>query len=360
VEQYVKWCAIPEMQAAHAAAPSPYIAPNHALILDQMRARVESLGRDTPDLAGRLAEVTGHVLLSTVPTGELNASTSAVPGMPVYCILFDPMFFDIIDCFSDFFARAIDGQAARKAAYEYGQSGIETDLTRVMRGDDRRVVGDCYTALSSLLFKGTPPLRMAPRREASEPFAIMLRVTSGLFVTAHEYGHVLLRHPNLGRDAMTRVEKEFRADRVACGIVLAYGEKVKSIRTERFIGTHFFLVSALLIEAIRRGAATCTRTRISDLIADKAPNPEDTHPSTSLRLLEINTWLESTYPPDLYRGTQYFAALLIDLAERLLDCVQPALQKRVEGGETLKTGWYQMQPTLDMTTAAGTGGEVCH
>jgi hypothetical protein len=113
-----------------------------------MKQRVESLGRPTPDLTVRLSDVTGHVLLSTLPTGELNAATIRMRDLPFYLILFDPIFFDLIDCFSEFFARAFDSKAALKAAYEYGQSGVETDLTQVMRGDDQLVVGKISGAFS--------------------------------------------------------------------------------------------------------------------------------------------------------------------------------------------------------------------
>ena len=82
VEQYAGAGADAERQAAHAAAPSPYIAPNHALILQQMQQRVESLGRATPDLAGRLHDLSGRILLSTLPTGDLNAQTLAVRASP--------------------------------------------------------------------------------------------------------------------------------------------------------------------------------------------------------------------------------------------------------------------------------------
>ena len=195
VKQYAQTSAGDGQQAAHTAAPSPYIAPNHARILHQMQQRVESLGRDTPDLAGRLKEMSNHVLLSTLPTGELNAQTVAVRGMPDRLILFDPVFFDIIDCFSDFFSRAIDGPAMRKAAFVYGQSGIDTDLTMVMRGEDRMVVGNCLVTLRALLFQGVPPPRIVPRREERENFASFLRDTAGLFVTAHEYGVSVRRAP---------------------------------------------------------------------------------------------------------------------------------------------------------------------
>lgn len=348
LEQFVNGTDITTMEAAHAAAPSPYIEPRHAAILQRMKRRVELLGRPTPDLAGRLADVAGHVLLSTLPTGELNAVTVRTRDLPVYLILFDPIFFDVIDCFSEFFARAINGEAALKAAYEYGQSGREIDLTQVMRGDDRLVVFNCFRTLKTFFFEGVPPQRYVPRREKSKPFANFLCEGAGFFVTAHEYAHVLLRHPDPeGEQAnQSRVQKEFAADQIACGIVMAYGEKVRSYRDMRYMGAHFFLASVMLIEAMRRSLETRERCRIADMM-HRAPRPEDTHPATGLRLGVVNHWLEERYPAALYRGTQYYAALFIELAERLLTCVQPALLSQSRAGQKLVAGWYETRPQIE-------------
>ena len=152
LEQYVAGSSVDALEAAHAAAPSPYVEPRHALILQQMKRRVESLGRPTRDLAGRLADIAGHLLLSTLPTGELNAVSVKARDLPFYFVLFDPIFFDVMDCFSEFFARAIDDKAAMKAAYDFGRSGVQVDLTQVMRGNDKLVVANCFRTLRAFFF----------------------------------------------------------------------------------------------------------------------------------------------------------------------------------------------------------------
>jgi len=91
---------------------------------------------------------------------------------------------------------------------------------------------------------------------------------------------------------------------------------------------------------------------IADVITDQAPRPEDTHPATSYRVGFVNRWLEERYPPGLYRGTQYYGALFVELAERLLSCVQPALLAQIRAGSKLAAGWYETRPSIERALEA--------
>jgi hypothetical protein len=346
IDQYEHNSAHDELQAAHAAAPSPFIRPNHAFILQQFKRRIDELGYAAPDLAGRLAEISAHVLMSTLPTGKLNAVTISVPGVAAYLILFDPIFFDVIDSFSDFFATAIDDHAARKASYDYGKTANMPDVVAVMRGQDKSVVANCFDTLLAFLFHGMPPVRMAPRRPESEDFAAFLRDGAGLFVAAHEYGHVLLRHSDRnGPAGIPNVTKEYHADVIACGIVTARGNRDHSPRAWRFVGAYFFLVCVMLIEAARRSVENGRICRVAEILKAHEPRPEETHPCTGLRIAGIDNWLEQNYGSELFRGNSYFFDVFLDLAERLLDCVLPGLLARASSGATLKSAWFEASTT---------------
>ena len=66
-----------------------------------------------------------------------------------------------------------------------------------------------------------------------------------------------------------------------------------------------------------------------------------THPGLALRMANINRWLSQRYPTDLFRGTQFFAVLFIEVAQRLWQQLGPPLVSRMEreNKTTPATSW---------------------
>jgi hypothetical protein len=158
-----------------------------------------------------------------------------------------------------------------------------------------------------------------------------------LFLVGHEYGHVALGH-QADRTSTEQAEieerrrqQEFEADQFSCGVVdlVLAGRGVGP--PLRFMGAHFFLVSAMMVESV----LGVLRSAPSNILWDnnavtKLSVGTATHPGLALRMASINRWLERRYPTPLYRGTQFFAALFVEIAQRLWHQLEPTLVRRME------------------------------
>jgi hypothetical protein len=176
--------------------PTPHVNPFHHATLKSVHADINALYQKFPQLsfAGELQKLNGRVTISTLPILQVNARVIAVPETDEYLIVFDPVFFDFLYYLSNNFAHAVEPTKARKGAERYALSGQETPISEAIRYGDPSVIESFFSTLSAFLTQGLPPFP-EPYDEQIFSLAEHLRNTGTLFIAAHEYAHILLRHP---------------------------------------------------------------------------------------------------------------------------------------------------------------------
>jgi hypothetical protein len=96
------------------------------------------------------------------------------------------------------------------------------------------------------------------------------------------------------------------------------------------MGAYFFFISTMLFQLALAALETGQSQQLMDFIPKDAEHQgRTTHPADALRLSYVNRWLEEKYsqrqsrPLEAYRGTQYYAALLWEVAAALWHNVEP-------------------------------------
>jgi hypothetical protein len=319
-------------------APTRYVHPNHHVILKRVQEDIEALCCQVPKLsfAGELQKLSGRVTLSTLPVGDVNARTLTVPGTDEYLIVFDPVFFDFLYNLSNDIARSINASKAQEGARRYAMTGQEESLHGAIRYGDPTIPESFFRTLSAFLGWGLPPPPF-PYDEESFSLAEHLRETGARFIAGHEYAHILLGHmqpPSATTDRTehpgpdsARWNQELEADWLACGILNSVLTARGILPSVRFIGVHFFFIGTMIAELGDAVLRSGQSRQLSDLIP-KAVRPlaGTTHPVSALRLSGIDLWLKEKAPPFEFRGTQYFAMLLLEVASALWQAVEPHLR----------------------------------
>lgn len=301
---------------------------------DGGQSDIEALYRVFPQLSfsGELQKLNGRVTFSTLPTGQVNARTLIVPHTNTYLIVFDPAFFDFLYSISNNFAQAIDPKKAQEGAKQYAVSGREMPLSKAIHYGDPTVTESFFSTLSAFLGWGLPP-PLHPYDEEIFSLAEHLRQTGALFIAAHEYSHILLGHvqPSNANEGRSRHDgpesktwkQELDADWLACGILDAVLTARRLPPPVRFMGVHFFFISAMIVDLALTALQSGQSQQLMNLIKSAEQQPGTTHPVPVLRGANVNLWLQKKYPPLEYRATQYFAALLLQVADSLWVNVEP-------------------------------------
>jgi len=195
-------------------------------------------------------------------------------------------------------------------------------------------------ALTTIGWGLPPPLH--PHDEEIFSLAEHLRQTGALFIAAHEYSHILLGHvqPSNANEGRSRHDgpesktwkQELDADWLACGILDAVLTARRLPPPVQFMGVHFFFISAMIVDLALTALQSGQSQQLMNLIKSAEQQPGTTHPVPVLRGANVNLWLQKKYPPLEYRATQYFAALLLQVADSLWVNVEPhVLNMRSKG-----------------------------
>lgn len=329
--------------ALYATAPSPHVNPFHHAILSDLEASIDSLADQLPGFpyAEGLRRLRGKVTLSTAPSGQVNAKTVPVPGTDEYVIVFDPVFFSFVYSMSIGLAQATDGEAAQAACQRYALTGNQEDLRVALQKEDRGYSDFFFQTLLSFFQSGVEPFP-APYDEQSFGLAEHLRQTAALFIAGHEYAHILRGHFAAHGDTAAGQhprEQEFEADWVGCDIVNGVSILSKTMPPVRFMGAHFFFISAALIDAARQTLVSGKAISLDEFLPTN-PERDDagTHPMGLMRLAQTNQWIAKNLSMAAVRGAEFYTALLLYVAGVLWKTVTPGVLKMHEKG---------MRPPLD-------------
>lgn len=342
VEQVHSHHNLDRILSEYSDAPTPHVDPFHHAILKKIQSNIETLYRVFPRLsfASELQKLNGRVTLSTLPTGEVNARTLIFSRTNEYLVVFEPTVFDFLYNISNNFSQAINLTKAQEGAQQYAVFGQKISLEdmplcEAIRYGAPNITRSFFHTLSAFLRWGLPPLP-EPYDEEIFSLAEHLRLTGVLFIAAHEYSHILLGHKPLshateghfrynGPVSKTWYE-ELEADWLACSILDAILTARGIPLQRRFMGVHLFFISSMLVELGKAALQSGQSQQLMNLIPkDIEQQTGTTHPIPALRIGNVNQWLEQKYPPLEYRGTQYYAALLLEVAASLWQNVEPLI-----------------------------------
>ncbi|MFI5891652.1 ImmA/IrrE family metallo-endopeptidase [Actinoplanes sp. NPDC051513] len=335
--------------AEYVNAPTPYVDPFHHSILTRIQRQIEILPAMYPALSfGRaLADLAGRVTVSTLPTGQVNARTVAVPGGEHFLILFDPAFFDFVYYASNNFAQAINPVSMKREAMRFMETGESRPLTPSINYGDESVSREFLKTFEMFLHTGLPPLP-TPYDEGIFRLAEHLREGAVLFICAHEYAHILLGHLTPDEETAHSVhagpgspswDAEMEADVLAFALVDAVSA-ARLVRPVRHMGAYFFLFSAMLIEAAFEVADSGRTKELHEFIAPPADDePATAHPVAPLRVGILNDWLERKFPTTDFRGSHYHAAVIAEVASSVWHHIQPRIAAMRTDGVAPRGVW---------------------
>jgi hypothetical protein len=293
----------------------------------------------------------GRVIVSTLPTGQPDAISRAVPETDQFLILFDPTFFEFLYRLSNDFAELIDPDKMRQEAMRYMATGQERPLSESIRYAEHRSLNESFAStLMTFLEKGTaPPPR--PFDDRAFQLAEHLRSTALIFVVAHEYAHILLGHLKPDKIGLRSVhagpksaewQDELAADRLAFGVSDAALSGRRLVRAVHFMGTDCFFLCVMLLNLgldVLSSGRSVSLTDMADPSRLTDSQLATSHPIPSLRLAHLHYWEESKFPLNEYRGMEYHAAVLIEVASQAWLGVRPGLLRMHATGVKPAASW---------------------
>ncbi len=329
------------LDAARALAP-PEVNPQHTLILERTRGIIERLADISHgERVERLKALRGRILVSTLPTGEINARAMRAPGDAGFVIVFEPAFFDFFYHFSNAFADAIDGPRAQALAQGHALGEPDPPLAQAIRWGDSAPVKALSDTLCAFVFQGVPPPNLPAYRPDAFSLAEHLREGAMAFLMAHEYAHILLGHldgPAASSFAASQAQ-EIEADRLGWRMADTALARQGLPPPVRPMGATLFLISALMVEMARGAALTGEPQTLTDRVRRAATETGGSHPTAVQRLAVLSEGLFSSYPPELARGAQCFMALLLEVAQQFWLRIGPVIQSRRAGGAQPSPVW---------------------
>lgn len=338
-----------------AGTPSAGVDPRIAGILADTQAQVESLAEPgAPSLPGRLHALRGHVIADLLPTGEMNARAFRIPRSDAYAIAFEPVFFDFFYHATCAIADALDPLGARRAARRFAL-GEAVSIAEPIRWGDAAPLHAFLSMLEAFLLEGHPPAVLAPYREDSFDLAETMRRTGMLFVTAHEYAHILLGHVEGQATHQASWEQELEADHLGWRMTDTVFDRMGVPAAIRALGAQAFLACCAVLALARDAIAQGSGGSILDLVpaASHAGGDEDaraqvealrgttglSHPPLRLRLTSFNRMLRLGRPALAWREAEFFSMLIFEVAGQFWMRMQPFLLRRHEQGARLAPSW---------------------
>lgn len=340
-----------EVLALYASAPSPHVDPFHHAILTGLQQAIEAVPDAVPNFpySDAIRSVKGKVTLSTMPTGQVNAKTISVPGTDEYLIVFDPVFFDFLYSMSIALAQPVDANAAQAMCERYATTGQEESLIAALQKRDDGYSEFFLQTLVAFFRFGKSPVPAAYDPQ-SFGLAEHLRHSGALFIAAHEYAHILLGHfkaqspqERLARSTQPNTkeyDQEFEADWAACDILNACSIAARQPPPVRFMGAHSFFIGAAIIDLTRQTLTSGKVTTLGDMLPPAgAVTSGETHPMAALRLAQINSWIAQYLSEAAFRGTQFYCALLLEVAGLLWKTITPGVLHMHEQGVRPPEDW---------------------
>ncbi len=331
-------------------APTPHVDPFQHALLKRVHAEIEALPRRFPDLSfgEALKHLWGRVTVSTLPTGQMNARSLNVPGTDQLLILFDPAFFELLFLLGNNFAQFIDADKMRQEAMRCMATRQRRLPSKSIRYSEYPTVAGAFAwTLTNFLRLGSPPPAL-PYDEAVFNLAELLRESAALFVTAHEYAHILLGHLKANHAGLRSVhgrpqsrlwDEELAADQLAFDLVNTILTARRLVPPARFMGVEFFFLCMMLVELAFDALRTGRSVSFEDYIKLTSPSLDTTHPIPSLRMRHLITWQEAKFPVDVYCGMQYHGAVLAEVTDRAWQAVRPLILKMHSMGEKPTAMW---------------------
>jgi hypothetical protein len=341
-----------------ARAMSPYEDPELYRELVYFSARIETAIRKNPQPHDVLDQI--DIALGTLPTGEVNAVSIAVPDhKQSFVIAFESGLFPFAELMSTTVADALPIESE-----EHGYAVLieEPDEVRRYILQHPAVQERYQRVLLTYLTEGRVDTLEQSYSDASDvvhqAVATGLYMDMALFVIGHEYGHVVRGDlSDSGSELISRRlnghlvqsveydwEKEYGAD--ALGIEFTY----LALRERRYNlaaileGADFFL---RCIEVTEQGATLIATGSVRAL-------PGGDHPPSSLRRAKmrnaLHAFLDRFYPGEVSQqqwATAVKEASNMDQITGLLfDGSQTYLRKQHERGLGLAPAWQQRLDTL--------------
>jgi hypothetical protein len=328
---------VEELRATISELPTPYVNPHHHRILVRLLRLTEYaasvvLTKDFKEryhvllinpplsssrepyfrVSGADAQVT--FIVSTLPTGEINARVIPYRDEPVYFVLFETQLFSLLNlmakCIAPFF-RQRDEESMRLAAEP--MIGFVHRMVQELQGlDDPDSISMFTTNAKALVEKDKETqalfceclaaycvhgdvehyVRPKPLSMALQEQAVRVLDSAELFLMGHEYAHALLSHVGPDRKVEDQLAKsashswtlEYEAD--CLGLDIA-SEAVRSQgmhgehNSASFIGGYFALLCIDLLEKV-------------DAIA-RPLSAESSHPPAQARIENIDRWLKERF-----------------------------------------------------------------
>jgi hypothetical protein len=294
----------------NAGAPTPYEDPNYYSLLLEMTDAIETEIKSKVDNLKSLKAAIPHVVVGSLPTGQVNAVTEPVPGTSEYLVLFHYGVFNFAFEMSKIAGRAFPplrpGPDGVTFAAEPDPVGFAETHPEILTQFNK--------VLQAYVVLGDP--RRAPKfpmNDSEFPVEGTLLRSMELFLLCHEYAHLLLRHLEKQHDS----QDEYDADQL--GMVMM--TKVMSDASLRYSywGADYMLSCCDALEQ-------CLSVLRSGSVDQTAVSPS--HPPTPSRRERLRAVLRGLSP-----GNETEAA--IRLATQLQGFVDSLCQQSI-------ADWKQM------------------
>jgi hypothetical protein len=333
---------------------SPYEDPGLYWVMQFWSEKIKNAARLNVKPHGLLDGI--HVAMGTLPTGEVNALTISVPSNPdAYVIAFESGLFPFANLISLAFASTLPVER-REHGYAVFSVNPAVVLDHVRQHPElllrfRRLI---LAYLVEGRFDTLPSSYYAVEDPIQDGMAVMLYTAAGMFVIAHEYGHIVRGHLAKGRRVAAMVGRrsiekiphdwyqELEADAIGIDLVFwAFKELGKANLASVIAGAEFFFDCYDIVERSASVIATGTTKRDATL--------ED-HPPAGVRRKYIrenlHDYLQRLYPKDFseaeWQEALRQAAQFSEIMSQLYLLTEPSLRELHAKGISLAPVWRQV------------------
>jgi hypothetical protein len=242
---------------------SKYERLDHRRRLIELVMRVESAARKRGD------RIPFRPVVGTLPTRDINAKAYPGPSAGGDIVAFETGMF----MFTDVLARVVALSLTVRDPAE--TRPLTFDKKAVVAHIERHpgILLDFADLIFSQTFLGT--CQYTDKRCLPEGFRVeethrLLHDAADTFILAHEYGHVIMGHPSIGKSGSDadRVRHEFEADETGLQITLAAFDDSKWA----YAGAVLFLVGVAIVE-MAKGVLEIGKPMVK--IMPSHPSPQD-------------------------------------------------------------------------------------
>ena len=325
-----------DLIAKYAEVPTPYEDAGGYFILSELRREVEQSIRDLG------LPLPAPPAFGSLPTGQVNALTIAVPRSDEHVILFEDELFTFALLFSKAVVRAFPSTGQADADGNVGFT-LEPAAVQQRVRDDPSVLDRFADVVLAYALTGNPSRAEQYWPEADYGrLAELARESMELFVLGHEYGHIIAGH--LGDASVERrmlpaqsVDEvsyawgqEFEADYIGVALGVRSMNRSKGVDASlSFWGADLFF------------SALDVMDRCTSLLrhGDEGVQTLGSHPPSAERRQGVRLYLSRLLGDEASAGAIQLAEMVEQAVETLWTELRPYVRRLHEAGRRPAPAW---------------------